>query len=147
MTESNLTRERIIVGVDGSAESVAALRHAGRLTTALGARLEAICVWHLPMTYDGFYPDDGWSPVEDARRALDAAVAEALGDPASPPCRKTVLKGVPAEVLIEESENASMLVVGCRGRGGFAGLLLGSVSHACASHARCPVLIVQAKPR
>jgi nucleotide-binding universal stress UspA family protein len=54
----------------------------------------------------------------------------------------SIAYGQPASVLLEASEDSTMLIVGSRGHGGFAGLLLGSVSSACAEHATCPVLVV-----
>jgi len=53
------------------------------------------------------------------------------------------LEGSPADLLVERSAQAALLVVGTRGRGGFTGLLLGSVSQQCVTHARCPVVVVR----
>ncbi|QEE61766.1 universal stress protein [Salinibacterium sp. dk2585] len=132
---------RIVVGVDGSEESIAALRHGARLADALDAPLEAIAVWDYPLMIDPAYSAN-WSPEADAETILSEAVAEAFEG--SPPRGLTqlVLQGSAARRLIEQSAKASMLVVGSRGHGGFAGLLLGSVSAACAAHAHCPVLII-----
>jgi nucleotide-binding universal stress UspA family protein len=58
-----------------------------------------------------------------------------------------VIQGAPAAVLVEESQDADLLVVGSRGHGGFAQLLLGSVSQQCAQHSECPVVIVHAERR
>lgn len=142
MTEQTNT-DPIIVGVDGSESSIAALRHAARLAGVLDAPLEAITTWVYPPYVDYALLGD-WSPEEHARAALDDAVAVAFGG--EPPARLTTktLPGTPADALIAASRNAQMLVLGSRGHGGFAGLLLGSVSNACAAHARCPVLIVRA---
>ena len=83
-----------------------------------------------------------WSPESDAKQIATMAITQAFG--ALPPDHliyRTV-EGPAARVLIEESEDAYMLIVGSRGHGGFLGLLLGSVSAACAGHARCPVLVM-----
>lgn len=81
-------------------------------------------------------------PEADARKVLAATVREAFGENQPVGMRLTVREGNPAEVLIEASRTALMLVVGSRGHGGFAGLLLGSVSAACTEHATCPVVVV-----
>lgn len=135
--------DRIIVGVDGSPSSIAALRYAARLARVLDAPLEAITTWVYPPYVDYALLGD-WSPQEHARAALDEAVTAAFGG--TPPERftATTLPGSPADALIGASKDAQMLVLGSRGHGGFAGLLLGSVSNACAAHARCPVLILRA---
>ncbi|SBS70880.1 universal stress protein [uncultured Microbacterium sp.] len=139
----NEQSETIVVGVDGSESSVAALRYAARLAHLLDAPLEAVTTWVYPPYVDYALLGD-WSPEEHARTALDEAVAAAFGG--EPPDRltTTTLPGSAADALIGASRNAQMLVLGSRGHGGFAGLLLGSVSNACAAHAHCPVLIVRA---
>lgn len=138
----NTNAARIVVGVDGSAPSIAALRRAAQLADALDAPLEAITTWEYPMMLGAYYPDSDWSPETDAEKILATAVEQAFE--LSPPRQitQTVLPGPAARVLIEQSEHASMLVLGSRGHGGFVGLLLGSVSAACAAHAHCPVLIM-----
>ncbi|WP_270408695.1 universal stress protein [Microbacterium maritypicum] len=132
----------IVVGVDGSAASVEALSYAARIAAALDVPLAAVTTWTYPVMLDPFDPGTEWSPKMDAQRCLLDAVRAALQG--SPPehFSQSVVPGRAAEVLIEQSDRASMLVVGSRGHGGFAGLLLGSVSAACAAHARCPVLVV-----
>ncbi len=135
------TRPRIIVGVDGSPGSVEALRQAGLLVTSFSGSVEAVFVWQFPATVIGVFPSE-WSPEDDAKTILDGAVREVFG--AVPPSwvQQTTVEGAPTRALIELSEDADLLVVGSRGHGGFAGLLLGSVSSACAEYAHCPVLII-----
>ncbi|WP_353810218.1 universal stress protein [Agromyces sp. SYSU T00194] len=132
---------RILVGVDGSAQSIEALRYAAQLAGALDGPLEAVTTWTFPPVM-GAYVIDGWTPDEDARSLLDDAIDEAFDGAPPEGLVRTVLAGPAAGTLIEESRRARMLVLGSRGHGGFAGLLLGSVSAACAAHAHCPVLIL-----
>ncbi len=131
---------RILVGVDGSSSSVDALAYAFTLADALGAPLEAVTTWAYSSA-PGYVPPPELHPEDDAAAILDTAINEAFPD-GPPPITRTVLCGSPARTLIEQSADAHMLVLGSRGHGGFAGLLLGSVSSACAEHAHCPVLIV-----
>ncbi len=134
---------RIVVGVDGSDHSVAALRQAARMAKLLDARVEAVTTWHYPVAMSPYTMTAEPSFEELARQTLDEALADAY-DGEWPAGLTTVVKyGQPAQVLIDRSDGAEMLVVGSRGRGGFAGLLLGSVSSECAAHAKCPVLIVR----
>jgi len=131
----------IVVGVDGSPESVLALRWAEKLADPLGTVIKAVCTWQMEVVY-GPYAIAEWDGEPAAQHMLAAALVDAFGD--KPPagligeCRR----GQPAKVLVDEGKSAQMIIVGSRGHGGFAGMLLGSVSSACAAHASCPVLVV-----
>jgi nucleotide-binding universal stress UspA family protein len=112
-----------------------------------GSTLEAIVVWQRISGYGAgavgwaaFPPD--WDPAAEARRVLTDTVEEVFGPTRPEGMIMTVREGGPARVLIEISGEARMLVVGSRGHGGFAGLLLGSVSAACAEHSSSPVLVI-----
>lgn len=138
---------KIVVGVDGSPGSRAALRWAHDEARLRGATLEAVSVWQYPMssslTAFGTMP-----PPEDlgndARGALLATLSEeGAGATDEVPVTTVVAEGAPAAALLEAAKDADLLVVGSRGRGGFTGLLLGSVSQQCASHAACPVVVVR----
>lgn len=139
--ETNADRLPIVVGVDGSNESLAALRRASELATALDAPLRAVTAWQLPVTYDASFSSGVYSPEDDARSILESSIDAVFGE-RLPQIETRLIAGPVASALIDESRGASMLVVGSRGRGGFAGLLLGSVSTACAQHAHCPVLVM-----
>lgn len=134
----------IVVGVDGSPLSVEALRWAARLESGVGGPITAATAWQFPVMGLGMYRDKQWGPEDDARELLNQAIGDAYGG--SPPRGLTTLiaSGPAARVLIENSRGARLLVVGSRGLGGFAGLMLGSVSAVCAEHAACPVLVVHA---
>lgn len=101
--------------------------------------------WHFPQTYGWPVLASDWHPDVDARKVLDDALDEALGADRLADIDVVVAEGNARDVLIAASAHAQLLVVGSRGHGGFAGLLLGSVSTACAEHARCPVLVVHAE--
>jgi nucleotide-binding universal stress UspA family protein len=138
----DIARGPVLIGVDGSEPSVAALRYAGKLAEAMNAPLRVVIAWEFP-DFGVAYPGDDWEPDVRAAAVLSAAITQAFGDDLPPRLRKDVLEGQAASILIEESRHARMLVVGARGAGGFARLLLGSVSEACARHAACPVLVVR----
>jgi nucleotide-binding universal stress UspA family protein len=139
----------IVVGVDGSECSHSALRFALNEARIRHAKLRIVVVWHVPLAAYGA----GWAPppphlAEDseaaAKEVLEDALQSAREDAGSMEIESVVREGQPANVLVEESAEAEMLVVGSRGRGGFRELMLGSVSQQCAHHARCPVTIVRA---
>jgi nucleotide-binding universal stress UspA family protein len=132
----------VVVGVDGSDSSVLALQWAAHYAALLGAGLEAVSAWQYPPTYGwaGIAPD--WDPAEGVKRMLSDSAHAAFGDQVPAGIQFQVREGGAAMVLLDECQDATMLVVGSRGHGGFTGLLLGSVSANVAEHAPCPVLIV-----
>jgi nucleotide-binding universal stress UspA family protein len=138
----------IVVGVDGSRHAQAALVSAAEEARRRGARLRVVTAWHVSaLAYaGGFGSAAALDPrvFEEAARETLAQAVGALGPAAEGLEIETRLReGHPADVLVEEAIGADLLVVGSRGHGGFAELLLGSVSHQCAQHARCPLLIVR----
>ena len=147
-TSSLAPTGRIVVGVDGSEPSLAALRWAQHLATLSSTTVLVVAVWEPATAFGlvgagwGAVPPD-WDIEGTTRLALDKSIVAALGDDGAHGVEARVEQGGPAQVLIELSADAQMLVVGSRGHGGFASLLLGSVSGACVEHARCPVLVVR----
>jgi nucleotide-binding universal stress UspA family protein len=134
---------RIVVGVDGSEASAAALRWAAGQARLTGAVLEAVIAWEYPATYGWSLPVDDAGMGADAADALHTSVTDALGADPGVEVREETRLGNAAQVLLTEAEGADLLVLGARGRGGFRGLLLGSVSTHCVHHAPCPVLVVR----
>lgn len=142
-TEAEKALSGIVVGVDGSPLSIEALRWAARLEPTVGGPITAAIVWQFPAAgVIGAYPSMEWSPEADAREVLQQSLQEAYGDKLPAGLSTLVASGPAAHVLIENTRNARLLIVGSRGLGGFVGLLLGSVSAACAEHADCPVLVL-----
>ncbi|HEY8701172.1 MAG TPA: universal stress protein [Arthrobacter sp.] len=134
--------EKIIVGVDGSDASIEALRQGARRAKALGTRLEAWGCWEYPAGYEGYLAMGVEGFAHEAEENLEHAVGEVFGPERPRYLTVRPVHGSARTALVDGSRRASLLVVGRRGRGGFAGLLLGSVSAACVSHAQCPVLVV-----
>ncbi|HET9738337.1 MAG TPA: universal stress protein [Solirubrobacteraceae bacterium] len=137
----------IVVGVDGSEGARAALAFALAEARLRGTGVRAVAAWHLPATVSpsGVPALDPGLPDKlqlEAREALERAL-EAAGDRAAGVAIEPVVRlGAPAQVLLEEAQDADLLVVGSRGLGGFRGLLLGSVGQQCAHHTPCPLVIV-----
>jgi nucleotide-binding universal stress UspA family protein len=133
----------VVVGVDGSESSKTALRWAAQFATVIGGRVDVIAAWHIPTTFAG----PGYIPAAfdlsvDYEKVLGDIVDEVFGADRPLNMRLLVREGSAAHVLLEAGKEATLLVVGSRGHGGFAGLLLGSVSSKVAEHATCPVLII-----
>ena len=129
---------RVVVGIDGSAESMRALDWAAAEAGRSGATLE------IQTAYEPGYE---FITRDEVQRTMDRLVAEARAHVATEAPGVTTSSGTheesPAKVLIDASDGADLLVVGSRGLGGFKGLLLGSVSQQCSLHARCPITIVR----
>lgn len=147
MTTEHST-ELVVVGVDGSPASAMAMAWAARYARAMGATVRAVLAWHYPAAAGpapiGVAPAAVAGDIEQARREdLDKAIAATFGDPPSVQVEPKVVYGHPSQVLIDESRDADLLVVGSRGHGGFTGMLLGSVSTHCVTHAACPVTVVR----
>lgn len=140
----------IVVGVDGSDASKEALRWALEESRLRRSGLQAVYAWLRPQIGGRVYipPEllDREQLRKTAQEQLAANVAEVAGENPGVELEPIVGEGPAAKVLTRAAEDAELLVVGSRGHGGFAGLLLGSVSHQCAQHAPCPVVIVR-KPR
>lgn len=131
---------RIVVGVDGSPESQQALRWAAEQARLAGSTLRAVLAWQLPVGYGlADLPAPDWSA--HASQTLATAVAAACDKDDAATVEQEVVEGETAEMLLRRALDADLLVVGSRGRGGFSGLLLGSVSQHAAAHAPCPVVV------
>ena len=136
---SDANRPVIVAGVDGSHCSLEALRWAARQAELTGAELHAVMAWSLPEIYS-YTPRDFEG---DARKALEVAIEQALGKQPRVPVTAQVVEGHAAEALIDASRDAQLLVVGRHGHGAFTGMLLGSVSQHCVTHAHCPVVVIR----
>lgn len=140
------SKQRIVVGVDGSEHSHAALAWAARQAELTGALLQTVTAWEYPQFY-GMYdwaPDlKDPGPEQIAERLAHDAVDAVLGPDPKIPLKIQVGQGSAARVLTEAARGAALRVVGSRGYGAFAGALLGSVSQHVAHHASCPVVIVR----
>lgn len=136
-----MAEKLIVVGVDGSDESREALRWAVAEARLRHGTVEVVhAYWALPML-SGETED-----AEEPESALHRFVLETVGSDPGVTLTTSLVQGRQASaVLIDAAHGADLLVVGSRGSGGFAGLLLGSVAHQCALHAPCPIVIVCAK--
>jgi nucleotide-binding universal stress UspA family protein len=146
MARENGGTPLVVVGVDGSTESVEALKWADGYAAATGAKITAVIAWHYPAAVGpapaGVAPE---SISDGVRQSMTDEVTKALAEAAMDrsEVQVRVEYGHPAQVLIDQSAEADLLVVGSRGYGRFAGMMLGSVSIHCVTSAQCPVLVVR----
>ena len=141
MTQDATNRPRVVVGVDGSPDSQKAVDWASDYVRRCGGSLHLVGTWLQPVTY-GMPPMMlTYDPEPDVRASVEKAVAAVTLPPEQ--VHTAVLGGAAAPTLVKCAEDADLLVVGCRGLGGFAGLLLGSVSTYCVHHATVPVVVVR----
>jgi len=138
---------QIVVGVDGSKSSIDALRWAVFQAELTGATLHVIAAWPFPENATPFgiiadLPFDS-DPRDEVRARLDEVIATVVPQAMRARVRAEAVLGNAASALLEAARTADLLVVGSRGRGAFAELLLGSVSGHCVRHATCPVVVVR----
>jgi nucleotide-binding universal stress UspA family protein len=136
-------QHRIVVGVDGSVPSKAALAWALGQARLTGAAVEAVIAWEFPSItrYPVLVSDVDWEDV--ATRALSDAIADVAAGAQHVKIVTKVRRGNAAQMLLEEAAGADLLVVGSRGHGGFAEALLGSTGQHCVHHATCPVVVIR----
>jgi nucleotide-binding universal stress UspA family protein len=137
----------VVVGIDGSEESITALQWAIEEARIRGARVRAMNVWTYPVGYGmemaAINVLDSETIEQTARAVLDQAVEKALIGVDEPPLVERVIRqGSPSKELLAEAKGADLLVVGQRGHGGFLGLLLGSVANQVLHHATCPAVMI-----
>jgi nucleotide-binding universal stress UspA family protein len=137
----------VVVGVDGSENSVEALRWAAAQAVRTGAELRAVFVWEYPYM-DIVSPGLGatlppWSEMQvAARAALNESITRAQL-PSGLRVARVVVEGSPSRMLLDESKDADLLVIGARGHGGFRGLVTGSVATQAVNHSTVPVTVIR----
>ncbi|MFH8342331.1 universal stress protein [Streptomyces sp. AM6-12] len=143
--DQDVSRPRIVVGVDGSPSSFEAVRWAVRYAALVGGVAEAVAAWEVPLYGWSAPAVDMYMDEEATLEQMTRELTEVLGADAAAEVRTRMAHGNPADILLRAAEGAEVLVVGSRGRGGFARALLGSVSQRVAAHAPCPVVIVRSE--
>ena len=140
--------QRIVVGVDSSDNALAALRWAAQEARLRDAELAVVHAWTVPVAVDpvglaiGGFSHNRADLGALAQQACNNILDKLGPQPNDPKILTRVIEGMPARVLLDEAKDASLVVVGARGHGGFLGLLLGSVSSVVTHHAPCPVVVV-----
>ena len=142
-TFSGATAHRIVVGVDGSSSSVAAVEWAVKQAELTAASLQVLMTWEWPNGYGWSAVPIDYDPGHASEIALDELLEPIRAAHPGVPIQATVVEGHPAPLLTQASRGADLLVVGSRGHGEFVGMLLGSVSEHCVSNAHCPVVVLR----
>ena len=134
---------KIVVGVDGSEPSKAAMKWALRQARLTGGRLSAVISWDASPIY-------GWEAAPSRKdlntnsaHVLGEVIAEVTGGSEDITIEREIANGHPAKALLNSAQGAEALVLGNRGRGGFSKALLGSVTAYITHHATCPVVVVR----
>ncbi len=135
----------VVVGVDGSDASMDALRFAAVEARLRAAPLRIVSAWTLPVGHEdpGVGPLDPTVFEQAARHTIDAATTAIGSELEGIEIERAMVAAGAASALLDNCSDADLLVVGSRGRGGFKGLLLGSVSQQVVLHAPCPVVVVR----
>lgn len=145
---SSATSGVVVVGVDDSEHGREALRVAASVARQRSWKLRIVNAWHFmyPIAPFAIPPFDIEEATRDASKEfMQGVIKEVLGDDPDVDIDQISAQGPPGAVLVDASKDADLLVVGSRGRGGFASLTLGSASSACVHHAHCPVLVLRSK--
>jgi nucleotide-binding universal stress UspA family protein len=141
----------VLVGVDGSECSLAAVRAAAAEAASRGRPLRIVHAFIWPMMHVAVGPAAGGPPSSglryNAEQMLSEAAAEALKEAPDLSVETALVDGAAVPVLLHESRHAALLVLGDRGLGGFTGLIVGSVAVQAAAHAACPVLVIRGAER
>lgn len=136
---------RIVVGVDGSEISLRALEWAVRQAELTDASLEIVAAWEWPTGLGWSSIPNGYNPEHDTKDTLGPVIEDLRASHQLVNITAKVIEGHPAQVLVDESRGADLLVVGSRGHGEFVGMLIGSTSEHCVSSAYCPVVVIREK--
>jgi nucleotide-binding universal stress UspA family protein len=142
-TTPTAATHRIVVGIDGSPSSIAALDWAIHQAELTGATLDVLMTWEWPTSYGWSAVPNDYDPAQDAETFLEDTLKSVRADHPALSIHSSTREGHPAPTLVEASRHADLLVVGSRGHGEFAGMLLGSVSEHCVTNAECPVLVLR----
>jgi nucleotide-binding universal stress UspA family protein len=136
------TAGAVVVGFDGSPAAEGAVRWAARQAVLSGARLDLVMAWEYPTSWGNAIPlPSDYDPAADAQSMIDRVIASLRSEYPSLGIHGHVIEGHPGDVLVEASTHGSLLVVASRGHRALSGLVLGSVSQHCATHAVCPVVV------
>jgi nucleotide-binding universal stress UspA family protein len=142
MTSSQSGTPVIVVGVDGSDSSADAVRWAAAQAQLTGASLRAVATWRWPNYLTRIPP--GVDLSAETAQTLREILTAALTNQPQVAVTEKVVEGPAGPALLSQAHDASLLVVGARGRAAFPGMLLGSVAEYCVRNGRCPVVVVRA---
>ena len=144
--QEHRTGPRIVAALDGSPSSISALHWAIRQAGLTGAAVDAVAAWHYPVSSYGYVPvgdAEDYDFQKITEKVLSDAISGSLEPGSDVRVRSHAVEGHAAQVLIDASDGADLLVVGSRGHGGFTEALLGSVSQHCVHYAHCPVVVIR----
>jgi nucleotide-binding universal stress UspA family protein len=136
-----MTAPVVVVGVDGSQASQDAVRWAARQAQLIGGSLRAVATWRWPSYLTRLPP--GVDPASDTAQTLDETLAQVLPEFSDLEVTRHVVDGPAGPALLTQAEDATLLVVGAKGRAAFPGMLLGSVAEYCVRNGPCPVVVVR----
>jgi nucleotide-binding universal stress UspA family protein len=141
--EPSASQHRIVVGIDGSSESVRALDWAITQAQQSGATLDIVTAWMFPMAIGYAFTTTVEEVRQQARSLVDDAISHVADVAPDVVVRGEANEQPPGPALVEASQGADLLIVGSRGMGGFEEMLVGSVGHYCMRRAPCSVVIVR----